>query len=164
MFGLDVRLPGLVYAAVIHAPVLGGKAVRIDDQKTLKSKGVRRVISLGTAVAVVADTTWQALRGAEHLDVDWDRTEAPGMDTDELKKKMARPGRPKRQGGLQSGGNAGQGCFFHGSFCSSRVFCAFPGACHPGTDELHGPRSKKIAVMSGHPPSIRTGPRKQRPP
>ena len=87
VYGLDVRLPGLVRAAVVHAPVLGGRLVKVDDRRALKANGVKKVVSLKTAVAVVADQTWPALEGASRLDLTWDREAAPDMDTEALKKK-----------------------------------------------------------------------------
>ena len=90
VFGLDVRLPGLVRAAMVHPPVLGAKPRQVDRQSALKIKGVRQVVMLGDAIAVVADTSWQALQGAQALRVTWDRTESPAMDTPTLRRRWAR--------------------------------------------------------------------------
>ncbi|MBU2551437.1 MAG: xanthine dehydrogenase family protein molybdopterin-binding subunit [Proteobacteria bacterium] len=113
VFGLDVRRPGLVRAAMVHAPVLGGKVVKVDDRDALRVKGVRRVVSLGASVAVVAETTWQALQGASALKVTWDRKESPAMDTETLKKRWpglaAKEGRTVFEKGNVSQGAAGSG-------------------------------------------------------
>ena len=87
VFGMDVRLPGMVRASMVHSPVLGGKVVKVDDQAALKQKGVKQVVSIGTAVAVVADTAWEAMEGARVLKVTWDRETSPAMDTEALKKR-----------------------------------------------------------------------------
>ncbi len=76
-FGMDVRLPGLLYAAVRMAPQLGGRLVRVNDSAARALKGVVRSVELpaeagSTAgVAVVADGTWQAMRAIEALQVEW---------------------------------------------------------------------------------------------
>lgn len=76
-FGLDVRLPGMVYAVVRHAPALGGSPGRFDVGPAMRSPGVERVVHLGPfggstpALAVVARSTWHARRGAQALVVDW---------------------------------------------------------------------------------------------
>jgi isoquinoline 1-oxidoreductase beta subunit len=75
-FGIDIRLPGLVYAVVRHAPALGGSLGAIDDRAALALPGVERVVRLGSwgggdnAVAVVGRTSWHARQGADALVVD----------------------------------------------------------------------------------------------
>jgi isoquinoline 1-oxidoreductase subunit beta len=68
VYGTDVRFPGMLYAAIRHAPVLGA---------TLKSvaapaEGGMRIVALAHAVAVVAESWWQASKAAEALAVTWD--------------------------------------------------------------------------------------------
>ena len=89
MFGLDVRLPGLLRAAMVHAPVIGAKPVRINSAGALKLNGVKKVLRLGHAVAVVAETSWQALHGAEALEVAWDKKGDPALDSKALRKRWA---------------------------------------------------------------------------
>ncbi|HVX87922.1 MAG TPA: molybdopterin cofactor-binding domain-containing protein [Gemmatimonadales bacterium] len=71
-FGLDVRLPGMLYASVERAPVWGGKVAALDAAAALASPGVRHVFDLGHKVAVVADTHWHALQGRRKLVITWD--------------------------------------------------------------------------------------------
>jgi isoquinoline 1-oxidoreductase subunit beta len=87
IFGMDLRLPDMVRAYVLHAPVLGGKPIHVDDRETLKKSGVIRVVNLDTAVAVVGNTAWEAMEGADALKVTWDRRASPAMDTEALKKR-----------------------------------------------------------------------------
>ena len=87
VFGLDVRIDGMVTAAMVHSPVPVGTAVSIDDGRAYKVMGVRNVVNLGSSVAVVADAAWAALEGSRMLDVTWDPAEAPEMDTSLLRKK-----------------------------------------------------------------------------
>ena len=76
-FGLDVRLPGQLFAAVRMSPMLGGSVASVDTTTALATKGVSQVVQFdawggGTAgLAVVAQTTWQARQGAQALDVKW---------------------------------------------------------------------------------------------
>lgn len=76
-FGLDVRLPGMVYAVVRHAPALGGSPGRTDVEPAMRLPGVERVVRLApfagstAALAVVGRSTWHAKRGAQALVVDW---------------------------------------------------------------------------------------------
>lgn len=76
-FGMDVRLPGLLYAAVRMAPQLGGRPLRFDDSAARALPGVLRAVELpadagSTAgVAVVAEGTWQAMRALDALQVEW---------------------------------------------------------------------------------------------
>jgi isoquinoline 1-oxidoreductase beta subunit len=81
IFGLDVKIPGMKYAALAKCPVFGGRPRRIDDSKAKQIPGVRALVEvrphenptfMGAAVAVVADSTWAAFKGREALVVEWD--------------------------------------------------------------------------------------------
>ena len=82
-YGMDMRLPGMVYAVVARPPVLGGKLRSVDSAEALKVPGVLRVIELPGftgapmfkplgGVAVVATNTWAAMQGRKALKVSWD--------------------------------------------------------------------------------------------
>jgi isoquinoline 1-oxidoreductase beta subunit len=60
IYGIDFRMPGMLYAAVDIAPVFGGKLVAVDTTPAEQMAGVKRVVKLEDAVAVVADSYWQA--------------------------------------------------------------------------------------------------------
>jgi isoquinoline 1-oxidoreductase subunit beta len=66
-YGIDVQLPGMLYAAVKAAPVHGGRLVAVDPAPALRMTGVERVVSLENAVAVVARSYWQASRALAAL-------------------------------------------------------------------------------------------------
>lgn len=72
MFGIDSKLPDMAYAAVKAAPVFGGRLRSTDETKLRGVSGVRKVVDLGDAVAVVADDYWQAARALEALDPEFD--------------------------------------------------------------------------------------------
>jgi isoquinoline 1-oxidoreductase subunit beta len=71
-YGIDVRLPGMMIATVAASPVLGGKVAGIDEQKAKAVPGVRQIVRLEDAVAVVADHMWAAKQGLAALDIRWD--------------------------------------------------------------------------------------------
>jgi isoquinoline 1-oxidoreductase beta subunit len=73
VYGFDLKLPGMLNAAIIESPVFGGKVKSFDAAKVTGMKGVRRVLPVGdTAVAVVADTWWQAKTALDALPIVWD--------------------------------------------------------------------------------------------
>ncbi len=71
-FGIDVRVPGMMYAALARCPVFGGKLVNYNDAKAKAVPGVRQVVRLQESVAVVAENTWAAFQGRDALEVNWD--------------------------------------------------------------------------------------------
>ena len=70
-FGIDVRLPGMVFAQVARCPIFGGKLARFSADKAKAVPGVRDVFEVPSGVAVVADNTWAAMKGREALEVHW---------------------------------------------------------------------------------------------
>ncbi len=72
IFGIDVKLPGMLYAALAQPPMLGGKAKTIDDAAAKAMPGVRQVVATGSGVAVVADSWWQARKARDALKIEWD--------------------------------------------------------------------------------------------
>jgi len=100
MFGIDTRIPGMLYAVMERCPVLGGKPASYDASKALALKGVRYVApiksGLSPGVAVVADNTWSALKGREALKMEWDlgphRNFSSAQFVDELHAALAQDG------------------------------------------------------------------------
>jgi len=73
IYAIDLKLPGMLNAAVKACPVHGGKLVSYDEAKVAKMPGVRRVVKVSDgAVAVVADTWWRAKTALEALPIVWD--------------------------------------------------------------------------------------------
>ncbi|CAH2898528.1 MAG: Uncharacterized aldehyde oxidase, molybdopterin-binding subunit [uncultured Paraburkholderia sp.] len=70
-FGLDVRVPDMVYAAIANCPVFGGTFASVDDTHAKKIPGVRQVVKIDNAVAVIGDHTWAAKRGLQALEIKW---------------------------------------------------------------------------------------------
>jgi isoquinoline 1-oxidoreductase beta subunit len=71
-FGLDVRLPGMLYAVIALSPTLGGKAASVDAAAAESLPGVRRVMTSASGVVVVADHFWQARKARDALKIVWD--------------------------------------------------------------------------------------------
>jgi isoquinoline 1-oxidoreductase subunit beta len=72
VYAIDVRLPNMLYAAIRHCPVYGGALQSVDDNSISKMPGVRGVVRMPDAVAVVADSWWRAKRAVDALAVSWD--------------------------------------------------------------------------------------------
>jgi isoquinoline 1-oxidoreductase beta subunit len=73
VYGFDLKLPGMLNAAIMECPVFGGKVKSFDAAKVAKMNGVKKVVKVGdTAVAVVADTWWHAKTALDALPIVWD--------------------------------------------------------------------------------------------
>ena len=81
-FSIDVNLPGMVYATVLHSPVHGGSPESWNDAEVKKIKGVVGTVKLADGVAVVADS-WEHTLAARHaLQVTWSKSKAAGFDSE----------------------------------------------------------------------------------
>jgi isoquinoline 1-oxidoreductase beta subunit len=87
-YGIDVRLPGMKIATVAACPVFGGKLNRVDESAALAIEGVRQVVRLEDAVAVVADHMWAALQGVAGLDIDWDEGPHSKVSSADIARQM----------------------------------------------------------------------------
>jgi isoquinoline 1-oxidoreductase beta subunit len=99
LFGMDVRVDGMLYAAIAHPPVLGGKVKSVDDSATLKFKGVKQTIPIDPftpphhfqplgGVAVIADNTWSAFKGRDALKIEWDNGAHAVYNSPDYKKQL----------------------------------------------------------------------------
>lgn len=82
-FGIDTRLPGMVYAAIAMCPVIGGTLVSVDEAPAAGLRGVRQIVKLPAGVAVVADNYWRAERALQALlpGIRWDGGAAATTDS-----------------------------------------------------------------------------------
>lgn len=98
-YGIDTRLPGMVYAVVARPPVLGGKVLSYDTSATLKVKGVIKVVALPSSplpadfhplggIAVIARNTWAAIQGRKALKIEWDHGPHASYDSKTYKSAM----------------------------------------------------------------------------
>lgn len=111
-FGLDVRVPGMLYAVVARCPVFEGKAKHFDATKAKALPGVRAVVEIPAVVdgshsaggiAVVADNTWAAIRGRQALEIEWDNGPHAGESSESLSAQLqsltAKPAKLVRETG-----------------------------------------------------------------
>lgn len=94
-YGIDVRLPGMVYAAVLESPIEGAKPDKVNVDEVMKIKGVTRVIPLPFGVAVIGETVMATKNGRNALRVTWDNSgaAAAGFDSEKAMAEYARHGR-----------------------------------------------------------------------
>ena len=86
-YGMDVQVPGMIYAAVLEAPMEGAKAQVANMDDVAKIKGVAKVIPLPFGVAVLGDSVEATRAGRNALKVTWDTTGAVAANTDSVKSK-----------------------------------------------------------------------------
>ncbi|MCP3391344.1 molybdopterin-dependent oxidoreductase [Bradyrhizobium sp. CCGB12] len=90
IYGVDVKLPGMLNAAIKDCPVFGGKLKSFDEAKITGMKGVKKVVKVGdTAVAVVADTWWHAKTALEALPIVWDEGDNAKVSSASIAKWLA---------------------------------------------------------------------------
>jgi CO/xanthine dehydrogenase Mo-binding subunit len=93
----------MVYAALAMCPVLGGRVRAFDATAALKRPGVRKAVSIGEGIAVVADHYWTAHSALADLEIQWDEGSAGSLDTASihaaLEKAADRPGAVVKQAG-----------------------------------------------------------------
>ncbi|MGD8554382.1 MAG: xanthine dehydrogenase family protein molybdopterin-binding subunit [Anaerolineales bacterium] len=71
-YGIDVKVPGMLYASLAQCPVYRGSLVGYDATQALAVPGVLQVVEIGSGVAVVAENTWAAFQGRMALEIEWD--------------------------------------------------------------------------------------------
>ena len=71
VYGIDVKVPGMLHAAIMQCPHFGGKLAALDPQPALAKRGVKKVVRLPDAVAVVADSYWRAQQALNALKPEW---------------------------------------------------------------------------------------------
>jgi isoquinoline 1-oxidoreductase beta subunit len=109
VYGIDVRLPGMVYAAVLQCPVFTGRIEKVDATKAFAIRRVHTVVQLESAIAVVAEDWWTAQRALQLVDVVWQSTENSTVTTAQilhsLREGFTRPdaGVGRQEGDFETG-------------------------------------------------------------
>jgi len=113
-FGQDAQMAGMLYASVVHPPVLGSTVKSVDDSAALKVKGVKQTATIDTfkppvlfqalgGVAVLADNTWAALQGRKQLKIEWEKSAHRVFTSEayqhELQETARKPGKVVREVG-----------------------------------------------------------------
>ena len=103
VFGMDVKLPGLLTARISRSAVFGGKVKSFDAAKAKAVPGVKHVVQISNGVAVVADNYYSATKGIQALVVTWDEGPLATLTSDGIMKKYAelalQPGKVARAQG-----------------------------------------------------------------
>jgi isoquinoline 1-oxidoreductase beta subunit len=71
VFGIDIKVPGMLFAAIRQSPVFGGTVAHVDSAQVAHMPGVHKVVDLKNAVAVVADRYWRAKKAVDALKITW---------------------------------------------------------------------------------------------
>ncbi len=110
-FGLDMRMPGMLYASLARCPVYGGTVKSFDASKTKAVPGVKNVVQISNGVAVIADNTWSAMEGRKALAVVWDEGHNANLSSASIRKDYAdmleKPGASARKAGDAASALAG---------------------------------------------------------
>jgi isoquinoline 1-oxidoreductase subunit beta len=88
VFGIDARPPGVKFATLAQSPVFGGRVKSVDDSAAKAVKGVRQVVRLDDAVAVVADHMGAAKKGLEALRIAWDDGQHAKLTTEDVARAL----------------------------------------------------------------------------
>jgi len=99
VFGMDARMPGMVYASIEHPPVFGGTLKSYDDAEARKVRGVSKTLTIPPfkppyafqplgGVAVIADNTWAAMQGRRKLKINWELGPNASLDSVAYKKTL----------------------------------------------------------------------------
>ena len=88
IYATDVRLPNMLYAALVQCPVFGGTLRSVDDAKVTGMKGVRQVVVRPDFVAVVAESWWQAKQAADALPVTWNEGDNGHVSSNSIRKLL----------------------------------------------------------------------------
>jgi len=103
VYGIDVKLPDMLHAALRQSPTLGGSVAGIDAAAAEAMPGVRKVLKASNGVVVVADHYWQAKQALEAVKITWTPGPNAALDNASMKSKLraaaARPGRSVRSEG-----------------------------------------------------------------
>src|SRR5258705_8072748 len=84
VYGIDVRPPGVKIATLAQSPVFGGRVKSVDDRAAKAVKGVRQIVQLDDAIAVVADHMGAAKKGLAALVIEWDDGPHAKLNTQEI--------------------------------------------------------------------------------
>lgn len=90
VYGMDLKMPGMLNAAIRDCPIPGGKVKSFDAASVASRRGVQRVLAVGeTGVAVVADTWYRAKTAVEALDIVWDEGPNAGLSSASIAQMLA---------------------------------------------------------------------------
>jgi len=145
-YGIDVRLPGMLWASILRAPVQGETPVSVDDAAARAVPGVKHVVRLPHGVAVVADSFHTAKTARDRLQVEWTQTaKARAHDSARVKAEYRgpRPEARRRRGGLHPARRRRAAAGRRGENLRRHLHQRDGQPHLPGADELHRPRHRR---------------------
>ena len=150
-FTIDVKLPGMLTAVMVHPPMFGATVRSFDASKAKAMKGVVDVVAIPRGVAVVGENMWAAIKGREALTVDWDderpRSEAPPIFSQNI--GLKRRNRARRSRAIAA---ISTSAFAYASKVLEATF-EFPYLAHAALEPLNAVARKSgdiIEVWGGH--------------
>lgn len=84
VFGIDVKLPGMLTAVIARPPIFGATMKSFDDSRARSMPGVKKIVAIPAGVAVIADTFWQAKTARDAVRVEWDEGSMQNFNTSEM--------------------------------------------------------------------------------
>lgn len=87
-FGFDIAIPGMFYSVIKRAPVFGAVVKSFDASEALKVNGVVQVVQISRGIAVIANSTWSAIKGRDVLKIEWDLGKNANVSSESIKKEM----------------------------------------------------------------------------
>jgi len=87
-FGMDIRLPNMVYATITHCPIFGGKLKQFNADNALQVVGVQEVLSIDQNIVVVANNSWAALQGQKALQIEWETGQLEKVDSESIRNQL----------------------------------------------------------------------------
>jgi isoquinoline 1-oxidoreductase beta subunit len=103
-FGIDVKIPGMLIATVVHPPVFGTGVRSLNPEKALAMPGVEKVLVIETGIAILANTFWQAIEAMDVLEVEWKENENRHISTELLFKRWTEMGKEEGKSFYETGG------------------------------------------------------------
>jgi isoquinoline 1-oxidoreductase subunit beta len=103
VFGIDVKLPNMLHAALAQPPTLGGSVKTFDDERARSMPGVKAVVLTSSGIAVIAESWWQARKARDAVRIEWEAGPNAALDDAQiaqtLRRGAAEPGRVARNDG-----------------------------------------------------------------
>jgi len=88
VYGIDVRIPDMLYATVARPPVFGAEPVSFDPTGAKAVEDVRNVVQIENGVAVVAENTWAAIQGRKALEITWDEGPLANLSSAQIRQAL----------------------------------------------------------------------------
>ena len=87
-FGIDIVIPGMLYAAVKRCPSFGGTVKSYDSSKAKSFTGINNVVQISSGVAVIADSTWRAFNARDALDIQWELGPSAKISSEDIHNEL----------------------------------------------------------------------------